>query len=151
MLTVDRYLTLLRDLPHPIRSIHTYCTHTMRCMFGSPEPNQLALRLCTFGPAQRYLCMAPHTGPRKALPLYGAPPETLPLYGARRRRRYPRTAPYDAQVGSLAREPKSRTILAPCAHIFFCPPMLCSTTTLATARHQPLIICPHSVRCLPSG
>jgi hypothetical protein len=53
--------------------------------------------------------MAPHTGrPAGDVTLVrGATPETLPS-----------NCPYGAQVGSLALEPKSRTILAPCAHIF---------------------------------
>jgi hypothetical protein len=42
----------------------TYCTLTMRCMVGFPEPNQLALRLCTFGPTERYSCTQI---PRKAI------------------------------------------------------------------------------------
>jgi len=33
-----------------------YCTHTMRCTDPAPEPNQLALRICTFGPTKRYSC-----------------------------------------------------------------------------------------------
>ena len=36
----------------------------MRCMVGFPEPNQLALRLCTFGPTERYSCTQI---PRKAI------------------------------------------------------------------------------------
>jgi hypothetical protein len=34
----------------------SYCTHTMGCTDPAPEPNQLAFRLCTFGPTKRYSC-----------------------------------------------------------------------------------------------
>jgi hypothetical protein len=33
-----------------------YCTHTMRGTDPASGSNQLALRLCTFGPTERYLC-----------------------------------------------------------------------------------------------
>jgi hypothetical protein len=35
-------------------SSRSYCTHTTRCTDPASEPNQLALRLCTFGPTERY-------------------------------------------------------------------------------------------------
>jgi hypothetical protein len=35
----------------------SYCTHTVRCTGLAPEPNQLARRLCTFGPSERYSCI----------------------------------------------------------------------------------------------
>jgi hypothetical protein len=41
-----------------------YCTHTMGCTDPASEPYQLARRLCTFGPAERYSCTQI---PRKAI------------------------------------------------------------------------------------